>query len=96
MDIPDGLRWVFVALAALQFLVLVRVVRGLRVSEADRSVDARLDLLDLLDLLDSSSSFLLLVGLGFDNLVVGFVGLALMGVTLSLKGIRFVRTRWSA
>ncbi|MEE1820404.1 hypothetical protein ACIPQJ_02040 [Streptomyces sp. NPDC090082] len=90
MDIPDGLRWVFVALAALQFLVLVRVVRGLRAPEADRSVDARLDLLD------SSSGFLLLVGLGFGSLVVGFVGLALMGVALSLKGIRFVRTRWNA
>ncbi|MFF3772754.1 hypothetical protein [Streptomyces sp. NPDC002232] len=93
MDIPDGLRWVFVALAALQFLVLVRVVRGLRAPEADRSVDARLDLLDLLD---SSSGFLLLVGLGFGSLVIGFVGLGLMGVALSLKGIRFVRTRWSA
>ncbi|MFF3755766.1 hypothetical protein [Streptomyces sp. NPDC002185] len=90
MDIPDGLRWVFVALAALQFLVLVRVVRGVRAPEADRSLDARLDLLD------SSSGFLLLVGLGFGSLVIGFVGLGLMVVALSLKGIRFARTRWSA
>ncbi|WP_426368304.1 hypothetical protein [Streptomyces sp. E-08] len=39
------------------------------------------------------SGFLLLAGLGVENLTAGVVGLALMSLALVLKGIRFLRFR---
>ncbi|MFD8206638.1 hypothetical protein ACFV2S_09580 [Streptomyces sp. NPDC059695] len=87
MDIPDGFRWVFVALAVLQLFSLGSLLRRMRAPEAERRVDARIDLLD------SVSSLLLLAGLGFSHLTAMFVGLGLMGLALTLKGVRFLRAR---
>ncbi|MFE7515073.1 hypothetical protein ACFU8I_28145 [Streptomyces sp. NPDC057540] len=87
MDIPDGFRWVFVALAVLQLFSLGSLLRRMRAPEAERRVGARTDLLD------SVSSLLLLAGLGFSYLPAMFAGLALMGLALTLKGIRFLRAR---
>ncbi|MFE5596714.1 hypothetical protein [Streptomyces sp. NPDC056549] len=87
MDIPAAFRWVLIALAVLQFLSVVSVLRRMRAPETERRVDARIDLLD------SVSGFLLLAGLGFDHLTTGVVGLALMGLALVMKGIRFLQSR---
>ncbi|MEU4106173.1 hypothetical protein [Streptomyces tanashiensis] len=90
MEIPTAFRWVLLALAVLQLVSLLTVLRRLRAAEPAQRVDARIDVLD------SVSGFLLLAGLGFAHLPVGFVGLALMGLAILLKGVRFLQARRSA
>ncbi|MFF5760919.1 hypothetical protein ACWD5B_24095 [Streptomyces tanashiensis] len=90
MEIPTAFRWVLLALAVLQLVSLLTVLRRLRAAEPAQRVDARIDVLD------SVSGFLLLAGLGFAHLPVGVVGLALMGLAILLKGVRFLQARRSA
>ncbi|GGS75691.1 hypothetical protein GCM10010222_15960 [Streptomyces tanashiensis] len=90
VEIPTAFRWVLLALAVLQLVSLLTVLRRLRAAEPAQRVDARIDVLD------SVSGFLLLAGLGFAHLPVGVVGLALMGLAILLKGVRFLQARRSA
>ncbi|MER7948695.1 hypothetical protein ABTY59_15030 [Streptomyces sp. NPDC096079] len=90
MDIPNAFRWVLLALAVLQLLSFVSVLRRLRQSPPERRLDHRLDVLD------SVSGILLLAGLGLANIPLGIVGLALMGIALLLKGLRLLRSRRAA
>ncbi|WP_449473591.1 hypothetical protein [Streptomyces tanashiensis] len=90
MEIPTAFRWVLLALAVLQLVSLLTVLRRLRAAEPAQRVDARIDVLD------SVSGFLLLAGLGFAHLPVGVVGLALMGLAILLKGVPFLQARRSA
>ncbi|MEV7569522.1 hypothetical protein [Streptomyces tanashiensis] len=90
MEIPTAFRWVLLALAVLQLVSLLAVLRRMRVAEPAKRVDARIDVLD------SASSLLLLAGLGFAHLPVGVVGMVLMGIALLLKGFRFLQARHSA
>ncbi|MGW8761102.1 hypothetical protein ACWGN5_01240 [Streptomyces sp. NPDC055815] len=90
MEIPTAFRWVLLALAVLQLVSFVAVLRRLRAPEVERRVGARIDALD------SFSGVLLLAGLGLGNLPLGVVGLGVMGLALALRGIGFLRSRRQA
>ncbi|MFF8280139.1 hypothetical protein ACF05T_29315 [Streptomyces lateritius] len=85
MDIPVAFRWVLLALAVLQLLSLIPILRRTRRAEPARRTEARLDLLD------AASGLTLMTGLALGNSTVMLCGLVLMGSAIAAKGVRTLR-----
>lgn len=85
VDIPVAFRWVLLALAVLQLLSLIPILRRMRRAEPARRTEARLDLLD------AASGFTLMAGLALGNSAVMLCGLVLMGSAIAAKGARTLR-----
>ncbi|MFD3570094.1 hypothetical protein [Streptomyces sp. NPDC058667] len=90
MDIPVVFRWALLALAVLQLLSLVRVLRGLRRAGPGRRGAP------VWDLLDSASGLVVVAGLALADFTVVLAGLALMGVAVTSRGTRAFRARTAA
>ncbi|MET9436482.1 hypothetical protein [Streptomyces sp. NPDC006551] len=90
MDIPVAVRWVLLALAVLQLLSLISILRRMRQPDAGLRAEARLDLLD------AAGSVALLTGIVLGNTMVVLCGLTVMGSVIAVKGIRSLRARRQA
>ncbi|MET8827290.1 hypothetical protein ABZX40_15030 [Streptomyces sp. NPDC004610] len=93
MDIPDWLIWTVVALAVLQALALVPLIRRLRGADPARRAAAGLDLADAV------GSLLLFAGIMLSLLVsdswfpLALTGFAVMAGAYTVKGVRLLRAR---
>ncbi|MFF5637195.1 hypothetical protein [Streptomyces sp. NPDC012825] len=87
MDVPVVFRWLVAALALLQLLTLVPVLRRLRDPAPERRTEARLRLLD------AAGNLAVLVGIAFGEFVLVLCGLACVGAAYAVKGLLWYRTR---
>ncbi|WP_053642691.1 MULTISPECIES: hypothetical protein [unclassified Streptomyces] len=87
MDVPVAFRWVFAALAALQLIALIPVLRRLRAPGPGTRTEARFTLLD------AACSLTAFAGIAFGNLALMLCGLTALGLLYAVKGIRWYRTR---
>ncbi|MFF1417997.1 hypothetical protein [Streptomyces sp. NPDC058280] len=87
MDIPVAFRWLLLALAVLQLLSLIPVLRRMRQPEPGARTEARLDLLD------AASCLALLVGISLGNNAVMLGGFIFMGSVIVVRGVRSLRAR---
>ncbi|MFJ2738857.1 hypothetical protein ACIO3O_04240 [Streptomyces sp. NPDC087440] len=90
VDLPVALRWLFAALALLQLLAVVAVLRRMRhLPDPTARAVARWDHLEAVGFLAVP------VGLLLGSGVLGLGGFVLACVAGSVKGVRFLRGRRS-
>ncbi|WP_053849932.1 hypothetical protein [Streptomyces sp. NRRL B-24085] len=91
MDIPGWFAWLALALAVLQALGLVPVIRRLRGSDASARSKARLDLLDVIGSLLLFGGLVLSLAVAASWFWLTFVGFALMAAGYAVQGAHWIR-----
>lgn len=93
VDIPDWFGWILLALAVLQAIALVPVIRRLRETDSAVRSKARLDLLDTVGSLVLLGGLLLSLLLAESWFWLALAGLVLSGASYAMKGLRLLRAR---